>query len=142
MNYKCENCGRQPLANTDTVIYPLDEGRARILCKKCAALFGTCFMCQHATYCGFHKDPDPTPQFKVIARQMRQGNATFVEHKQVPNPDRVKKFCTDGKCKCFLDDPEQPLCCRHGGYTTCTNYCELEKYKFGEDFSQTEANEN
>ena len=139
---KCENCGREPLANTDTVIYPLDEGGARILCKKCAAHFGTCFMCQHATYCGFHEDPDPTPEFKVIVRQTGQGNATFIERRQVPNAERIKKFCIDGKCKCFLDDPERPLCCRHGGYTTCTNYCELEQYKFGEDFSQTKASEN
>ena len=142
MNYKCVNCGREPLANTDTVISLLDGGGAYILCKECAAQFGTCMMCQHNTPCGFFNDPDPTPQFKVIARQMRQGNATFIEQKQIPNPDRVKKFCTDGKCKCFLDDPEHPLCCRHGGYTTCTNYRELEKYKFGEDFSQTKAGEN
>ena len=74
--------------------------------------------------------------------QTKQGNATFIEQKQVPNPDRVRKFCTDGKCKCFLDNAEHPLCCRHGGYTTCTNYCEKEKHNFVQDFPEQEANEN
>ena len=138
---RCVNCGKFPLANQDTVIVTQDNG-IHIFCRKCAAHFGTCFMCQHATYCGFHEDPDPTPQFKVIARQIRQGNATFIQHQQVPNAERVKKFCTDGKCKCFLDDPEHPFCCRHGGCIICTNYCEKTSFKFGEDFSQTEANEN
>ena len=139
---KCENCGREPLANTDTVISPLDEGGARILCKNCFAHLGTCFMCQHATYCGFHEDPDPMPQFKVIARQMRQGNATFVEHRQVPNADRIRKFCLDGKCKCYNGDDEHPLCCRFGGCATCTNYCEVEQYKFVQDFPVRAIGEN
>lgn len=136
----CENCGL-PLENNNTVINTKEDDSVHLFCRNCATLFGTCSMCAH-TYCGFFKDPDPTPQFKVIARQMRQGNATFIEQKQVPNPDRVKKFCTDGKCKCFLDDAEHPLCCRHGGYTTCTNYCEKEKHNFVQDFSMQEANEN
>ena len=142
MNYKCENCGRQSLANTDIAILPLDEGGARILCKTCASKLGTCEMCAHLVNCGFFHDPDPSPQFTVVARQIRQGNATFVEQKQIPNPERVKKFCMEGKCKCFLDDPEHPLCCRYGGYTTCTNYCEIEHFKFGENFSTTDAPEN
>ena len=98
-------------------------------------------MCAH-TYCGFFNDPDPMPQFKVVARQTRQGNATFIEQKQIANPDRVKKFCVDGKCKCFLDDPEHPLCCRHGGYTTCTNYCEKEVHNFVQEFPMQEAIQN
>ena len=136
----CENCGKF-LKNNDTVVSTKEDGTAHLFCRNCATLFGTCVMCAH-TNCGFFKDPDPMPQFKVIARQMRQGNATFVEQKQVPNPDRIKKFCTDGKCKCFLDDAEHPLCCRHGGYTTCTNYCEKEKHNFVQDFPQTKASEN
>lgn len=138
---RCVNCGKFPLANQDIVVVTQDNG-AHIFCRKCAAHFGTCFMCQHATYCGFYEDPDPMPQFKVIARQIRQGNATFVQHQQVPNPDRIKKFCTDGKCKCFLDDPEHPLCCRHGGCATCTNYYEKTSFKFGEDFSTLKVPEN
>ena len=136
----CENCGK-PLENSNTVVDTKEDGSVHLFCRNCATLFGTCAMCAH-TNCGFFNDPDPMPQFKVVARQMRQGNATFIEQKQIPNPDRIKKFCTDGKCKCFLDDAEHPLCCRHGGYTTCTNYCEKEKHNFVQDFPVQEASEN
>ena len=136
----CENCGKT-LENNDTAISIKEDNTAHLFCRNCAALFGTCAMCMH-TYCGFFNDPDPMPQFVMVARQMRQGNATFVEQKQIPNPERVKKFCTDGKCKCFLDDPEHPLCCRHGGCATCTNYCEKETHNFVQDFSMQEASEN
>ena len=141
MSYKCVNCGKTPLANQDTVIVTQDNG-VNIFCRECATQFGTCAMCQRNIPCGFFHDPDPMPQFKVIARQTRQGNATFIQHQQVPNSERIKKFCTDGKCKCFLDDPEQPLCCRFGGCATCTNYCEKTLFKFGEDFSTLKAPEN
>lgn len=120
---KCRRCGK-PLVSSDTVFtFGKEDEDVSYLCKSCCSLFGTCAMCTH-TYCGFFNDPDPMPQFKVIARQIRQGNATLIEQKQVPNPERIKKFCIDGKCKCFLDDAEHSLCCRHGGYATCTNYCE------------------
>ena len=137
----CVNCNKQPLENADTVVVTQESG-IHIFCKTCASKFGTCVMCQHNTPCAFQTDPDPTPQFRVVSRTIRQGNATFVEQKQVPNAERIKKFCIDGKCKCFLDDPEHPLCCRFGGYATCTNYCELEKYKFVQDFSMEVASEN
>ena len=136
----CENC-RLPLENNNTVIDAKEDGAVHLFCRNCATLFGSCAMCAH-TYCGFFNDPDPMPQFKVVARQTRQGNATFIEQKQIANPDRVKKFCVDGKCKCFLDNPEHPLCCRYGGYTTCTNYCEKEKHNFVQDFPMQETNEN
>lgn len=136
----CENCGK-PLESNNTAVDTKENGSIHLFCRNCSSLFGTCAMCAH-TYCGFFNDPDPMPQFKVIARQIRQGNATFIEQKQVPNSERIKKFCTDGKCKCFLDDAEHPLCCRHGGYTTCTNYCEKEKYNFVQDFPVQEASEN
>ena len=136
----CENCGL-PLENNNTIIDTKEDGTVHLFCRNCATLFGSCVMCAH-TYCGFFNDPDPMPQFKVVARQTKQGNATFIEQKQIANPDRVKKFCVDGKCKCFLDDAEHPLCCRIGGYATCTNYTELERYKFGQDFPMQEANEN
>ena len=61
----------------------------------------------------------------MVARQYKQGNATFVEQRQEPNPARIKKFCIDEQCKCYNGD-EHPLCCRHGGYATCTNYDEVE----------------
>lgn len=136
----CENCGK-PLENNNVVADTKEDNSVHLFCPNCATLFGTCAMCAH-TYCGFFNDPDPMPQFKVITRQMQQGNATFIEERQIPNPERVKKFCIDSKCKCFLDDPEHPLCCRHGGYTTCTNYCEKEAHNFIQDFSMTRASEN
>ena len=139
---KCENCGKPLDVNMDTVVSVHENDVVRAFCKQCATAFGHCPMCQHNTPCAFFEDPDPTPQFKMVTRQTRQGNATFIEQRQVPNSERIKKFCTDGKCKCFLDDAEHPLCCRHGGYATCTNYCELEKYKFVQDFSMEIASEN
>ena len=122
----CVNCGRPISVVTDTVVSVNDEGSARIVCKECASMFGHCHMCQHNIPCAFVNDPDPMPQMKIITRQMRQGNATFVEQKQVPNGDRIKKFCIDGNCPCYNGDAENPLCCRFGGCTTCTNYCEIE----------------
>ena len=136
----CENCGKI-LENNDTVVSTKEDGTTHLFCRNCAALFGTCAMCVH-TYCGFFNDPDPMSQFKVIMRQTRQGNATFVEQVQVPNSDRVKKFCVKCECKCLAGMPDEPLCCRHGGYTTCTNYCEKEKHNFVQDFPMLEANEN
>ena len=138
----CENCGKLIEDVKDLIVSVKNAESINIVCRECAKGFGHCPMCQHNTECGFFQDPDPMPQFRTITRTIQQGNATFTEQRQIPNAERIKKFCIDGKCKCFLDDPEHPLCCRFGGYTTCTNYCELEKFKFGEDFSQTEANEN
>ena len=127
---KCVNCGKTPLIDQDTVVVTQDNG-IHIFCRECSARFGTCAMCQRNIPCAFFNDPDPMPQMKVIVQQTRQGNATFIEQKQIPNGDRIKKFCIDGNCPCYNGDAENPLCCRFGGYTTCTNYCEIEKYKFG-----------
>ena len=127
---KCINCGREPLASTDMVVCVNEKNETLIFCKKCEAHFGTCHMCQHNVPCAFFNDPDPMPQMKIVARQIRQGNATFIEQKQIPNGDRIKKFCIDGNCPCYNGDAENPLCCRFGGCTTCTNYCEIEQYKF------------
>lgn len=137
----CENCGKH-CENKDIIVSVKNGCEISFYCRDCNKDFGHCPMCQHNTPCGFFNDPDPLPQFVVVAHQMRQGNATFIEQKQVPNPERIKKFCIDGKCKCFLNDPEHPLCCRYGGYATCTNYCEKETHNFVQDFSQTEASEN
>ena len=137
----CENCGKS-LENNNTVADIKEDGSVHLFCRNCVTLFVTCVMCQHNTECSFFQDPDPMPQFRTIARTARQGNTTFIEQCQVPNAERIKKFCIDGKCKCFLDDPEHPLCCRFGGYATCTNYCEKETHNFVQDFSMQEANEN
>lgn len=138
----CENCGKPLNDNTDVVISVKNGEAINFFCKECNKAFGHCPMCQHNVPCGFFNDPDPTPQFVIVARQMRQGNATFVEQRQVPNEERVRKFCLDGKCKCYNGNDEHPLCCRHGGYTTCTNYCEVEQYKFVQDFPKKEAIQN
>ena len=130
----CENCGK-PLENNNTIIDIKESSSAHLFCRNCATLFGTCAMCAN-TDCGFFNDPNPMPQFVTVARQMRQGNATFIEQKQIPNPERVKKFCVEGSCKCLIGMPDEPLCCRHGGYTTCPNYCEKEQFNFSQDFSK------
>lgn len=139
MSYTCENCGKSINVNTDMVVTIQDENTTRIFCKQCGLAFGHCPMCQHNIACDFFNNPDPMPQFVVVARQMRQGNATFIEQKQIPNAERIKKFCIEGKCPCYNGDEENPLCCRHGGCATCTNYCELEQYKFGQNSSVLEA---
>ena len=90
----------------------------------------------------FFNDPDPMPQFIVVARTTQQGNATFVEQKQIPNPNRVKKFCIEGECKCLLNDLEHPICCRYSGCSTCTNYCEVEQFNFVQDFPVRAVDEN
>ena len=137
----CENCGKQ--CESNNIIVSVKNGcDISFYCRECNNLFGHCPMCSNYGPCGFFDDPDPMPQFKVIARQMRQGNATFIERQQVPNADRIKKFCLDGKCKCYNGDDEHPLCCRHGGYATCTNYCEKETHNFVQDFSMQKASEN
>jgi hypothetical protein len=136
----CENCGH-PIKESRAVITMVNE-QSHFFCADCAKLFGTCVMCAHSIGCAFTQDPDPTPPFVVVSRQVRQGNATFIEQKQIPNGDRIKKFCLDGKCKCAIDDPERPLCCRNGGYMTCTNYCEKEKHNFVQNFPMQEASEN
>ena len=141
MDIMCEHCGRY-FGEKDIIISVKEGCDISFFCRECNSLFGHCPMCQHNTECGFLQDPDPMPQFRTVSRTVQQGNVTFMEQCQIPNAERIKKFCIDRKCKCFLNDPEHPLCCRFGGYTTCTNYCEMDPRKFVQDFSQTEANEN
>ena len=129
---KCENCGRQPLANTDTVVVPLDEGGARIFCKQCYSLFGHCHMCQHNTSCAFQTDPDPMPQFIMQTARKQTPMGTQIIQRQVMNPERVKKFCTPCKCN-FASEEDGQFCCRQSDCVTCTNYCEIEQFKFVQD---------
>ena len=124
MKMRCKRCGRE-----GNILCPVGEDKVVVLCAECYQLLGHCPACKER-YCGFFNGPDPMPQFVMIERQHRQGNATFVEQRQVPNPARVKKFCVDEGCKCYNGDEEHPLCCRHGGYTTCTNYNEVELENF------------
>lgn len=137
---KCENCGRQPLVNTDTVILPLDESGARIFCKQCYSLFGHCPMCQHSVSCAFANDPDPMPQFVTQTVRKQTPMGTQILQYQVMNPERVEKFCTS--CKCYSSFQEEGYCCRQTNCVTCTNYCEVEQFKFVQDFSMEAVNEN
>lgn len=137
----CENCGHI-IKGRQVNISKSENDEVHFFCADCIRMFGTCVMCAHNTGCAFLQDPDPTPPFKIVARQMRQGNATFVEQRQVPNSDRIKKFCLEGKCKCAIDDPEKPICCRHGGNTTCTNYKDKNIFNFVQDFSEQISVEN
>jgi hypothetical protein len=137
---KCVYCGAE--LETKDMVAETVEDEVVLFCHKCAFQFGTCAMCNHNLPCGFFDDPDPMPQFTMVARQVHQGSVTFIEQKRVPNAERVKKFCIEGKCSCYNGDDEHPLCCRFGGYATCTNYDEVKKQKFVQDFSIQNTNEN
>ena len=138
----CENCGKPLDNNTDVVISVKNGECIHIFCKECNQAFGHCPMCQHNTPCAFFNDPAPSPQFVMKTRQNRTPQGVQIIQRQVPNEERIRKFCLDGKCKCYNGDDEHPLCCRIGGCATCTNYTELEQYKFGQDFPMLVANEN
>lgn len=137
----CENCDKK-CESKDVIISVKNGCEISFYCRECNKNFSHCPMCQHNTPCGFFNDPDPMPQFVMVARQMRQGNATFVEQKQIPNAERIKKFCLDGKCKCAIDDPEHPLCCRYGGFATCSNYIEKGEKNSVELFSKQELDKS
>ena len=138
----CENCGKLIEDVKDLIVSVKNTESINIVCRECAKGFGHCPMCQHNTPCGFFNDPDPMPQFIMRTWRNETPQGVQIVQRQVPNTERIKKFCTDGKCKCFLNDPEHPLCCRIGGCATCTNYCELEQYKFVQDFPMQEAVQN
>ena len=63
----CENCGK-PLENSNTIVNIKEDNSVHLFCRNCSSLFGTCAMCAHI-YCGFFNDPDPMPQFKIVARK-------------------------------------------------------------------------
>ena len=142
MSCNCDRCGKE-IPFVQAVVEPKGTDDLLILCKECVSLFGHCQTCSFLSGCAFFNDPDPMPQFVVVTQRIQQGNATFIQQRQVPNPERAKKFCQDAECKClhtFEDDTK--LCCRHSPYTTCTNYTEQEYKKFVEDFPVETSNEN
>ena len=120
---RCINCGRQPLASTDTVVCVNENDETFVFCTQCAARLGTCAMCKQSAQCEFAQNPDPMPQFVVqtFQRQTPMGIQTIQQ--QIKNPERVKKFCIDMKCPCFYEDLEDAFCCREN-CATCTNYCD------------------
>ena len=138
----CNRCGKEIPLN-QAVVEPKGVDELLILCKECVSLFGHCQTCSFLSGCAFFDDPDPMPKFIIATQRIQQGNATFIQQRQIPNPERAKKFCQDAGCKClhtFEDDTK--LCCRYSPYTTCTNYTEQEYKKFVEDFPVETSNEN
>lgn len=142
MTCTCDRCGREFPLN-QAIIEPKGTDELLILCKECNSLFGHCQTCLNLGGCAFFDDPDPMPQFVIVTQRIQQGNTTFVQQRQVPNPERAKKFCQDAGCKClhtFEDNTK--LCCRYSPYTTCTNYTEQEYKKFIENFPVETVSEN
>lgn len=103
---KCNYCGQAPVK----VINENCTGA----CERCASLFGTCSMCLNGVNCEFETNPSPMP--KQVMQTIRQGN--MVMQTVVPNPERIKAFCTN--CSCYGIDP--PMCLRQFG--TCGQYNE------------------
>lgn len=134
MSCNCDRCGKE-LPISQAVVEPKGTDGLLILCKECTSLFGHCHTCLNLGKCAFFDDPDPMPQFVIARQEHRTPMGVQIIQRQVPNPERAKKFCQDAGCKClhtFEDDTK--LCCRHSPYTTCTNYTEQEYKKFVEDF--------
>ena len=139
---KCANCGKEIINNNDFVISVKNGERIEFFCKKCASTFGTCAMCVNCGPCVFFESTDPMPQFVMARREQKTPMGMIIEQYQMPNPDRVKRFCIDDGCKCYHEVGEKPLCCRLGGPATCTNYVEKEQFNFVQDFSKQEAIQN
>ena len=138
----CSICGKQLIKNQDVTIYVTKGETVLIYCPECIGKLGHCPTCSNCTPCAFMEDPDPMPQFVMRAWRNQTPMGVQIIQKQVPNEERIKKFCLDGKCKCCFDDPEHPICCRFGGYATCTNYTEIEEEKFVQNFPIGAVSEN
>lgn len=122
---KCENCGRE-FEDKNIIVSVKNGCDISFYCKQCNALFGHCPMCENYANCGFFEDPDPMPKFIMIQRkQQNEAGATIIMQCEVPNTERLHKFCLGGKCKCCNeDDASRPFCCRFTQYQTCRNYIE------------------
>lgn len=139
---RCQRCGRT-IESVQAVVEAKGENEIIILCKECINLYGHCHTCSMFGPCAFFEDGDPMPQFVVVTQQIKQGNATFIQQRQIPNPERAKKFCENGECKCLhtFEDGTK-LCCRHSPYATCTNYAEEDYKKFVQNFPVETESEN
>lgn len=138
----CENCGKQ--CESNNIIVSVKNGcDISFYCRECNSLFGHCPMCSNYGPCGFFDDPDPMPQFVIARREHRTPMGIQIIQCQIPNSERAKKFCVEGKCKCLhtFEDGAK-LCCRFSPYTTCTNYTEQQYKKFVENFPVETENEN
>lgn len=136
----CENCGKTVEPNR--VVFSLKNGGGiSTYCTDCSSLFGTCHTCKNRKGCGFFNDPDPMPKYIVIQQKTQHTNGYSIVQRQVPNTERLRKFCLDGKCVCCDEtDPKDPFCSRF--YTTCINYCEEDDEKIVENFPIQDTSEN
>lgn len=123
---QCERCGRN-YKTKDIVVSVKNGSDISFLCHDCSNLIGLCFTCEKYTTCAFHNDEDPTPKTKTYRRTIQTPMGIMEQRQTVPNGERIKKFCLDGKCPCANEeDPDNPFCCRHTEYKTCSNYKEKD----------------
>ena len=121
---KCENCKRE-FENKDIIITVKNGCDLFFYCRECNSQLGHCPACLRRHECGFFNDPDPLPKFIVIQKKQQHANGYTIIQQQVPNTERLRKFCLDGKCKCCNEiDPKDPFCCRFTVDKTCGNYLE------------------
>lgn len=139
---KCARCGKEYETKTMVIRVKNDE-EINLFCKDCSNLFGTCGTCKNKVECGFFNNPDPLPRFITIQQKTEHANGYIITQRQVPNTERLRKYCLDGKCPCCNEaDPKDPFCCKFTEYTTCANYDEVNYGKIVEDFSMQETKEN
>lgn len=123
--YYCDRCGVQ-IEQKDSVVFVKNTESINIFCRKCSGLFGTCYFCEHSAHCGFEQDPDPMPRFVMIQQRQQAPEGYCIIQRQVPNVERLRKFCLDGNCICCDEtDSKNPFCCRHSGFATCGNFKEI-----------------
>ena len=84
------------------------------ICGDCAALFGTCHMCEHGQECDFQTNPSPLPM--QVQKQVQQG--PMIQIMTIKNPERVEETCKKN-CACWS---EQFGCMKENG--TCEKYGE------------------
>ena len=138
---KCMHCGTEWETKQMTISFNEDESIS-LFCPKCSKFFGQCPLCEHYPQCGFENDPDPMPQFIMATMKQQTPQGVAIIQKQVPNTERLRKFCLDGKCICCNEEnPKDPFCCRFTGFGTCANFKERNFKNFVQDFSMQEASE-
>ena len=137
---RCEECGRE-LAPKAAIIRIQNDTDLHFFCAECHQLFGHCHMCDHRLRCEFKENPDPMPATRVVRKEQRTPFGVSIMQTEIPNSERIKKFCTE--CTCFGGlEEETPYCGRYTGYATCTNYCEKTQFNFVQDFPITSSHEN
>lgn len=123
---QCVRCGSKR-AIKDMIISVKNGERISLFCKSCYSLLGHCPTCKNKRECGFFEDSNPLPQFVIVQQMQQRENGYVITQRQVPNTERLREFCLDGKCICcYEQDPKNPMCCRFTDEQTCGNYIEEE----------------